>query len=76
MMGLLANEPETGTLIHVARGLKHGICPQANFLVARSPGEAEALLHELSSDSTAASFWFDQQEAELAHGVGFLNEQN
>ena len=65
MVVSLVGQAEAGALVDPPGVLENVVGPEGDALVARSAGEANALLDETGADAHAAGVGLDQKEAEL-----------
>src|SRR5262245_24481657 len=76
MVALLVNQPEPRGLVDAPRRHEHAVGPERHLAVAHLPREAHALGAEARADTETARAGLDEQETQLAHGLGALHEEH
>src|ERR1051326_1564531 len=73
---LLVNQPVSTRLVNSTGAPQHAIGPQDNFPVTRLPSETRAFADQTAADAQTARFGFDQQQSQLSHGLGLLDQNH
>src|SRR5262245_26840414 len=69
------DEPEPGGRVDVSRRVEHAVGPERDLPVPDLRGEADTLAHQTRADAEAARLRLDQQEPQLGHRLGLLDEK-